>query len=280
MLLYAAGLTFYAAIGLVPLFLIGLRFTSVILSPAAVRETGDALAHYTPSRLGVADAIRALGSTGGRVGWASVLAAFLPASLYADGLVRVLHRYAPDGMRQTRPWRSRLYTVVLIGIVTVGVVVLTGALRPLLVDPFGTGTGARLLGIFVTFVIGWLGFSAVLVLIYRVFGGDHASLGSTAVGAVATASWLSGQTLGFLLVLRLATGVGTAYGGSALAGAASTVLFLLYLDNIVLIGGYALALAVEDVRAGRVSARPVAVPGPPARAGSVPRPAGSPARTR
>jgi membrane protein len=263
-------LTFYAAIGLIPLFLIGLRLTSLLVGPAAVRQTGDALAHYTPSRLGVGDAIRTLGEVGGRVGWSSVLAALLPASLYADGLTRVLHRYAPEGMRNTRPWRSRLYTVVLVGVVTCGVVVLTGFLRPLLVDPFGTGAGARFLGILVAFVFGWVGFIAVLTLIYRVFGGGHASLPAVVWAAAATGSWLSGQTLGFLLVLRLATGVGTAYGGSVVAGAASTVLFLLYLDNVVLIGGYALALAVEDVRdtgAQRVSALPAAAPQPPAAAG-------------
>ena len=259
-LLYAAGLTFYAAIGMIPLFLIGLRISSALLSPAAVAATGEALADYTPSRLGVADAIRTLGTVGGRAGWSVILAAAVPASLYADGLTRALHRYAPEGMRTTRPWRSRIYTVVLIGIVTVGVVVLSGGLRPLLVDPFGTGTGARLLGIFVAFCVGWAGFTGVLVLIYRVFGGRHAGLVAILWAATATGSWLSGQTLGFLLVLRLATGVGTAYGGSALAGAASTVLFLLYLDNIVLIGGYAMALGIQDLRRGQISGRPAAMP--------------------
>lgn len=245
LLLNAAGLTFFGALGLLPLLVIGLRLASALFGADAVRETGAALARFTPSKLGASDAIRQLADAAARVGWASVLAAVLPASLYSEGLVRSLGRISQRARRPTV--RGRTLTAALVAVVALGGVIVVGALRPVAQADFGTGTPARLLGLLVSFVALWLGFSAVLCLLYQVFPARRLEAAPLIVGAAATGSWLAGQTLGFLLVLRLAVGAGTAYGGSVLAGAVATVLFLLYLDNIVLIGGYALTLSLADM---------------------------------
>ncbi len=245
-LLYAAGLTFFAALGLVPLLLIGVRVSTLLLGADAVRETGDALARFTPSRLGVSDALRSFSDNGARVGWLSVLVALLPASLYSEGLVRSFDRFEPADERRAQSVRGRTLTALLIAVVGLGAVVLAGVGRPLATTSFGTGVAPRLLGILVAFVIAWIGFTALLCLLYRVFPRRRLPAGPLVLGAAATGSWLAGQTLGFLLVLRLATGVGTAYGGSVVAGTAATVLFLLYLDNIALLGGYALTRAIAE----------------------------------
>lgn len=244
-LLYAAGLTFYAALGLVPLLLIGLRLSAVLLGQDAVRQTGEVLARYTPSRLGVGEAVAAVAATGARAGWATVLVAIVPASLYSEGLVRALGRLTDRPSERGRSLRGRLYTALLVGVVSLAMVLLVTVGRPLAARSYGDGTPARLIGILIAFVVGWAGATALLCLIYRVFAPGAVRTPALVWGSAATGSWLSGQTLGFLLVVRLATGVGTAYGGSVLAGAAATVLFLLYLNNIVLLGGFALTQSID-----------------------------------
>jgi membrane protein len=260
LMLYAAGLTFFAALGLVPLLLIGLRLGTAVLGADVMRETATALTQFTPSRLGVGDALRQFVDRGAEVGWWSVVVAIVPASLYSEGLVRALNRFEPDALRRAPTIRGRVLTAALIGTVGLGAVVLAGVVRPLATHSYGHGWPGRLLGILVAFVVAWIGFTALLCLLYRVFPARRLPAVPLIIGAAAT-SWLAGQTLGFLLVLRLAFGVGTAYGGSVAAGAAATVLFLLYLDNIALLGGYVLTRAVAEVGAGLNAKAPVGAPG-------------------
>ena len=53
------------------------------------------------------------------------------------------------------------------------------------------------------------------------------------------------MSLGFLLVLRLASGVGTPYAGSTALGVAAVLGFLLYLTHIVVLMGFALTLRLD-----------------------------------
>ena len=85
---YAAGLTFYAGIAVVPLLLVAWFVTSLVLGDAVVRTLTTALAAYAPTSLGLRDGVRSLGEVGPRLGIASLVAALVPATSYGDGLVR------------------------------------------------------------------------------------------------------------------------------------------------------------------------------------------------
>ena len=89
---YAAGLTFYAGIAVVPLLLVAWFVTSLVLGDAVVRTLTTALAAYAPTSLGLRDGVRSLGEVGPRLGIASMAAALVPATSYGDGLVRVMDR--------------------------------------------------------------------------------------------------------------------------------------------------------------------------------------------
>lgn len=167
LMLYAAGLTFFAALGLVPLLLIGLRLGTAVLGADVMRETAAALTQFTPSRLGVGDALRQFVDRGADVGWWSVVVAIVPASLYSEGLVRALNRFEPDALRRAPTIRGRVLTAALIGTVGLGAVVLAGVVRPLATHSYGHGWPGRLLGILVAFVVAWIGFTALLCLLYR-----------------------------------------------------------------------------------------------------------------
>lgn len=246
LMVVAAAMTFYAVIGLVPLLAAGLRVAAALTSPDRVLGTGRAVAAFVPGALGVDRAVVGLTTAAIGTSWWAVLAAVLPVSLYAEGVVRCLERFSRAPEHRSRTLRGRLLTVPLLAVAGLAVVLGVTGLRPLLDDPFGTGTPARLLGVFVAFCILWAGATAVLCLVYRLFATTPLRPWPLLIGAAAAGSWLAGQTLGYVLTLRLITGFAHAYGGFAPAGVVAAMAFLLYLNHIVVLWGYALALSLHE----------------------------------
>lgn len=245
--LAAAGLTFYGALGVVPLVLVSGRCASALVGAARVRDTGAAAARYLPDGLTVADGSRRLAAAAAGLGWEGLLLALVVVSLAAEGLARSLSRLYPAPRRPA--WRARLLALPLcvLGIVT-AVLAAVGA-RPLLDTSFGTGWGARLFGGWLAFVIGWAWASAALTVLYRSFPAQTLPWRSVAAGAGAAGSWVVGQALGYVFVLRgVGSGVSAAFGGLSTAGTVAALLFLLYLENLVVLAGYALATALSLTR--------------------------------
>lgn len=103
--LYAAGVTFYAIIALVPMLLVGLWLAGLLAGEGTVRAFAGSLAGLLPAQL---DATRSLAEAGTRLSPPRVLAALLPATLYGEGLVRAFDRLSAHGDRGRRPLRGRL----------------------------------------------------------------------------------------------------------------------------------------------------------------------------
>lgn len=247
-MLVAAGLTFYAVVGLIPLLAIGLRIGAAVLGRDPLLQTADRLAGFVPGTLGADDAIRDLAAGATTASWWSVLIAVLPASFYAEGTVRALERFSTAPERRSRTLRGRLLTAPLLIIAACAAVLGATILRPLLEDPFGQGTGPRLLGILVAFCVLWAGAAAVLCLVYRLFASTAIALLPLVLAAGAAGSWLAGQTLGFVLSIRMLGGLDAAYGGVPWAGALAAAAFLLYLNHIVVLVGYTFALLLHEER--------------------------------
>lgn len=242
LLFYAAALTFYAAVAVVPLVLLATKGVSLVFGDATVQAAGRTLGTYTPSKLGAARALTDIANAGTRLTWSAVVAV-IPGSLYAEGLVRALDRLGKADSRG-RSLRGRLLTVAVLAGVTVALGVGVALLR-LFDGGIGRGLGPRVLGIYLAFLTLWALWSGLLIPLFRIFGAVTPGWRASVIGGAGTASWLAGQTLGFLLVLRLASGVGTAYGGSLVAGALAVVAFLIYLNHIVLLLGYAATLRLD-----------------------------------
>jgi uncharacterized BrkB/YihY/UPF0761 family membrane protein len=241
-LVVAAALTCYSAIGLVPLFAIGSRIAAAVLGPEDVVRTAQGIARYIRGPLHLDRAAVAFARTAGSARWWRILAALLPVSLYAEGTVRCLERFSQAPERRSRVLRGRLLTPLYAGAATAILLLVTGAVRPLFFDPFGSGTGARLLGIVVAFHISWAIGTCLLAAIYRLFGSTPLRPWPLLLSAGFASAWLTCQTLAYTLVIRLIGGFARAYGGYAPAGAIAAISFLVYLDQLVVVFGYLLAL--------------------------------------
>jgi len=265
--LYAAGLSFYSAVALVPLLLLAVGVAALVLGDATVLRLGNHLADAVPARHGFADSIRHLAANASGGGVAAIVGSVLIASLYGEGLVRALDRLSRHGGRSNRGLRGRLMSPLLILLFAV-VLAIALMLSAQLPRPGGGSWGSTVLAVYLSFLTGWVAATAMLVLVYRAFSAERPSLRALLWGSAATGSWLSGQTLGFVYVISLPLQLGKPFGGSDAVGTVAVVGFWLYFSHLVMLVGYLLVLRL-DARRGRplgpvVKASDVAAPLPQA----------------
>lgn len=258
--LYAAGVTFYASVGLVPLLLLALFLAGLLAGESTVRGLADGVTSLLSDELGAQRAGRFLSEAGTSMSLLAALGAALPASLYGEGLVRAFDRLSEtDGRR--RSLRGRLGSLA---VVAASPLLLLGGLSAArgLTGAVGDGLGGRLLGVYFAFLVMWLTISPVLAFAYRALSPERPGTRALLWGGFGTGSFLAGTSLGYVLFLSLGIDLGGAYGGSlALATAAASVGWLFLLHVMVLIGyvttlvlqargGHPLGPPVERARVG------------------------------
>jgi membrane protein len=253
LMLLAAGLTLYAGIAIVPLLLVGLYGAGVVAGPDRVAMLVRDLAAFAPEDMGARDIVRALADAGPRLGIGSLIASLLAATTYGEGMLRAVD--ALEGARRpNRTLRGRVRVLPYVGVfpfVTVAGLLTVAALP----DVLGGGTTGRVLGVYLTFWIGWLSATVLLIVLYRLFAGRDLRWAATVWGALATGSFLAGMSLGWVLVLRYGVAVGRAFGGSMDVG--RVVLFTIYLllvQTTVLVG-YLLVRAIDAQMTTMAAAR-------------------------
>jgi membrane protein len=239
---YAAGLTFYAGIAVVPLLLVAWFVTARVLGEELVRALTLALAEYAPTSLGLREGVRSLGEVGPRLGMAAFAAALIPATSYGDGLVRAMDRLA-ERDRRAKGLRGRLLALVFVAALPPVVMAELGAVAVL---PGALGFTGRfnLASVAAAFVVGWLSAGLLVGVLYRAFSPRPIRAGALALGAALTGSFLSGMSLTWLFLLRFGVDVGIAFGGSDLVGTLVVAAVYLYLVQVVLLGGYILSLVL------------------------------------
>jgi membrane protein len=249
---YAAGLTFYAAIAVVPLLLVAWFVTSLVLGDEVVRTLTTSLAAYAPTSLGLREAVRSLGEVGPRLGVASFAAALVPATSYGDGLVRAMDRIA-ERDRRAKGLRGRLLALVFVASLPPVVMAELGAVA-VLPGTLGFTGRFNLVSVTVAFVVGWLSAGLLVGVLYLAFSPRPLAAGPLALGAALTGSFLSGMSLTWLFLLRFGVDVGVAFGDSDMLGTVVVAAVFLYLVQVVLLGGYVLTLALAGRSAGPVVA--------------------------
>lgn len=249
LMLLAAGVTFYAALAVVPLLVVCLRVAGWLGGDGTVHSFAAVIGVFLPgtgSTRVPAQAGDALATAALRVPWPVLLASVLPGSLYADGLRRALQRLSPGPAERglLGALRGRLLALVGFGFVTVALLAVA-TVGSGLTEHLGGGTGELLLGCYLAFVGGWALATAALVVTYRLGSAAALRPGALVLGAAATGSMVSGMTLGLVLLLRLPLSFGRAYGGFRTAGVLATVGGWLWLLHAVLLLGFVLTRQLD-----------------------------------
>jgi len=252
--LYAAGVTFYATVGLVPLLLLALFLAGQVAGEETVRALADRVANLLPDALGAQQAGRFLAAAGTGMSPLTALAALIPASVYGEGLSRAFDRLS----RTTSKRRSLRGRIGAVGVVGISPALLLGGLAAtkLLTERLGDDGSDRVLGVYFAFLLGWLAISPVLALAYRGLAPERPGTRALLWGAAGTGSFLAGTCLGFVLFLSLDINLGAVYGGAAVLATAVACVGWLWVLHIIVLVGYVATLCI-DARAGHPLRPPV-----------------------
>jgi membrane protein len=250
MALIAAGLTFYAGIAVVPLLILAFALTAWLTSGETVRRLSARLAELLPDALGAPEALARLVDAALGLTVVGGLLALLPMTLYGEGLRRALRRF---GGRQESltGWRGRLATLPLLVVAPLLLYLLLLTV-PAMADLAARGGAGAAVGRIAIGFYGVLGALAVpLAWGFRVVAGGRVRTVPLVAGALFTAACLSGFLQGFVLFLSLPIDLGAPFGGLTVVGGVVAVAVWLFLLHLVVLFGWLLTLALDDVAARR-----------------------------
>ena len=242
--LYAAGVTFYAGIALVPTVLVAVWMAGRLVGPERVTELGGSLARALPDELGAPPVAEAVVQAGLRLPLVVALAVLLPASFYGEGLRRAFVSLT-DAKDTLIGWRGRLLVLPLF--VAAPVLLLAVLLvTPTLARLFGEGGASVLLAIVLAFLTDWVVLWVTLTWVYRVVSPRRPGWLASVWGGAVTGSFIAGFLQGFVLFLSLPLDLGLPFGGFVPVGAMVAVGLWLYLLHVLVLVGYAFTFEVEQ----------------------------------
>jgi membrane protein len=235
-MLYGAGVTFYAALAVVPVLFIATRVLVALLGTDLVTGLASDLGRALPSALGADQVAVRLLAEATSLSWTAVLVSLLPATLYGEGLRRAYTALA--GVDDSLVgWRGRL-AVLPVLCVAPGLLLCVLGVTPLLADLLARGPGGVALGVYVALNVDWLVVSLPLAWTFRVVAADPPPWPSALAGGFATGAFVAGFLQGFVLFLSLPLDLGAPFGGQTAVGAVCAVLLWLWVLHLVVLVGW------------------------------------------
>lgn len=237
-LLFAAGLGFYALVSVVPMVIVVLWVASLLLGDQRIRQFATEAGRLAPKKLGADQAIERVASLGNTIGIWAVVTGLWPATAYGSGLKRAFDRLMHGKDETAKGLRGRgLTLLVLLPLFTVGS--LGGALAGS--SLLGSGAGGRIGGAVIALGGAFVAAFAALVLIYRIFPPKRLPWPASIRGATLAAAGIGALSVGFVLYMASAADFEQHY---ATSGLAMVVLFAVWLfcSNVALLVGYKYAL--------------------------------------
>jgi membrane protein len=242
--LYAAGVTFYAGIALVPSVLVAVWLSAQLVGEDRMLDLGRSLAAALPDELGAPQAAQATIAAGLKLPVVVALAVLLPATFYGEGLRRAF--VSLTDVRDTLiGWRGRLAVLPLFAVAP-ALLLAVLLVTPTVARLFGEGGASVLLGIVLAFLTDWVVIWFTLTWVYRVVSPVRPGWLASIWGGAVTGSFVAGFLQGFVLFLSLPLKLGVPFGGFVAIGATVAVGLWLYLLHVLVLVGYALTLRIED----------------------------------
>jgi membrane protein len=243
--LWAAGATYFGAIGLVPLALASLWAVGGLVGPATVTHAMDQAISGLPSGHGTPAALRTLTSVALSMSWGQALVVLFPASLYGEGLRRAFVQMSATKDTLTG-WRGR---AGLLGVAAVApfLVLAVLATAPYIGPLYGHGGWSLAWGVFVGFHVVWVTVSTALLGVFALIGPGRLGWRALLVGSFGTGAILAGFLQGFVLFLAIPVSWSAPFGGLPIVGAVSALALWLYLVHILVLCGFRLTVVLDEI---------------------------------
>lgn len=243
--LWAAGLTFFGVIAIVPLALESVALTGRVVGAARVRAGFDHVVEGVPDFHGTRQAILGLVNAGLELSWARQVALLFPMSLYGEGLRRAFLQLSFGRPTSTTGWRGRV-AVLPVSAAGPVLVLFTVYLAPTVGPLYGAGGGRLVLGVLIAFHFTFLAVGTLLVLVYRGVGSVAVSKKAAMVGAFSAASFIAGFAQGFLVFLAIPIDWADLFGGLRAVGTMTALTLWLYVMHFLVLTGYRIALVMDE----------------------------------
>lgn len=246
LVLWAAGLTFYAGLGLVPMLLLALRGAALLFGPAFVLDSARILGGSMPSAHDPTEALVTLAEAAVNASWPVLAAALIPATLYGEGLRRGLGQVAH---RPVSKWTGQAGRVGFLPVLVMAPLLLALPLRftadvaPL----YEAGGWSVVWGVVLSFHLDLVPVCVAVALVFAFAGPVTLSVRSAVLSGVAVGAVLTGFLHGFLLFLAIPLDWSIPFGGLPAVGTVAALGLWLFAVHIILLLGYRTTLSVRDV---------------------------------
>ncbi|MGW6441646.1 YhjD/YihY/BrkB family envelope integrity protein [Lentzea sp. NPDC055074] len=248
LVLWAAGLTFYAGLGLVPMLLLALRGAALLFGPEFVLDSARLLGGSMPAAHDPTAALVRLAEAAVHSSWLVLAAALIPATLYGEGLRRGLGQVAG---RPVSKWTGQAGRVGFLPVLVVSPLLLALPLRfttevaPL----YEAGGWSAVLGVVLSFHLDLVPVCVAIALVFAFAGPVALSFKAAVLSGFAVGAVLTGFLHGFLLFLAIPLDWSVPFGGLPAVGTVAALGLWLFGLHIVLLLGYRTTLSVCDVLA-------------------------------
>jgi membrane protein len=240
----AAGLTYFAGLGVVPWLLLSVWGAALISSPETVAVHLADLRLLVPPEMGARSVYDGLVRAGLELGPWGALVTIFPATFYGEGLRRACLRLSPRRDRFTG-WRARLGLLPLV-LAVPALALGVFAAAPLMAHFARLGGFGGTLGqVVVAFHVSFVAIGVVVAWGFKVVAPGGPGWVATLVGAFGTSAVISGFLQGFLLFLAIPIDVGVPFGGLDVVGATVAIGLWLFVLHVLLLTGWAATDALD-----------------------------------
>lgn len=244
--LWAAGLTFYGMIAVVPVLLLALWGAAAVFGDGLVLDGARLLGRSLPAAHDATPALTALADTAVTAGWPYLVAMLLPASLYGEGLRRGLLAVTGRPVRGPDGWAGRLrFLPVLVAAPLL--VAFPLAFAPVVEPLYAAGGWSGALGVVLSFHLDLLPMWLVITLVLAGTGPSVLPVRAAVAAGFVLGAVLTGFLHGFVLFLAIPVDWSFPFGGLPYVGDAAALGLWLFGLHVVLLAGYRVAISAHAV---------------------------------
>ncbi len=251
LLLWAAGLTFFAGLGLVPLLLLALRGAALLFGPAFVVDGARLLGGSLPQAHDSTAGLVQLAEAAVTASWPLLAASLLPATLYGEGLRRGLGQAAGQQVTRWTGWSGRIAFLPVLALAPL-LIALPLALTPVVAPLYAAGGWSTVLGVVLSFHADLVPVCVAVGLVFALAGPVALPVKTSFLAGVVVGAVLTGFLHGFMLFLAIPVDWAIPYGGLAGPGVVAALALWLFLLHALLLFGYRATLDTHDVLNARV----------------------------
>jgi len=246
LLLWAAGLTFFSALGLVPLLLLALRGVALLFGPELVVDSARTVGGSLPSAHDPTAALVQLAEAATTTSWPWLLAALFPATLYGEGLRRGLVQAAGERVTKWTGWAGRI-TFLPVLLLAPLLVALPLSFASTVGRLYEGGGWSTVLGVVLSFHLDMVPVCVTVGLVFAFVGPVELPLKVVLAAGVGVGAMLTGFLHGFVVFLAIPVDWAIPYAGLQVPGGVAALGLWLFLLHGLLLFGYRTTLSTWDV---------------------------------